>query len=265
MNLKVKVKTNEFEKWNWKQLVLSQKDQRSIIVDFFIGEHIATLIQTDVMDRPRIKMPPGTHMDGSYAPPHSFIFAPDIACMSNLLPTIWLGYTKGIIKHTKGMESRWQQRDEPQQLSPDGGGSFEDVEVLQDVRDCHQPQCSQEPESWSEFLLPQQDQPHCSYVKISYSYQSMFCPSIWRRRKEGWWSSRRRSKLQAWTRTCQRQQWTGETTKYEKPFSKQLYNLKSKRSPWWRSRPWRKCWRRGRSAVSCSLPTECRFLHHPWK
>ena len=31
--------------------------------------------------------------------------------------------------------------------SPDGGGGLEDVEVLQDVRNCHQPQSSQEPES----------------------------------------------------------------------------------------------------------------------
>ena len=30
---------------------------------------------------------------------------------------------------------------------PDGGGGLEDVKVLQDVRNCHQPQSSQEPES----------------------------------------------------------------------------------------------------------------------
>ena len=69
--------------------MLSQKDQRSIIVDFFIGEHIATLIQTAVMDRPEYKsLQEHIWMDGSYALPHSFIFAPDIGCMSNLLPTI---------------------------------------------------------------------------------------------------------------------------------------------------------------------------------
>ena len=34
--------------------------------------------------------------------------------------------------------------------------------------------------------------------------------------------------------------------------------------PWWRSRPWRRCWRQGQSAGSCFPPMECTFPHRLW-
>ena len=80
-------------------------------------------------------------------------------------------------------------------------------------------------------------------LEMIVSHQSMFCPSRWIQRRAGWWSSQRRSKAPAWTRTCRRRQWSG-----------------------WRSRSWRRCWRRGRPVGACSgSRAHTALLRHRWK
>ena len=73
----------------------------------------------------------GEHLDGSQALPASVIFpaCPQIARQTFHQPPLVAFLLPG-------------ERDKP-----DGGGRLEDVEVLQDVWNCHQAQGSQEPES----------------------------------------------------------------------------------------------------------------------
>ena len=61
------------------------------------------------------------------------------------------------------------------------------------------------------------------HLGFIHSYQSMFYPSRWRQRRVGWWSSRQRSRLPAWTRTCQRPQWTGIMQKLRLCFPRRLF------------------------------------------
>ena len=59
--------------------------------------------------------------------------------------------------------------------------------------------------------------------KFKFLYQSRFCPGRWIQRRVGWWSSRQRSKLQAWTRTCPKPRWTG-CRKYKICFLRKLFS-----------------------------------------
>ena len=78
------------------------------------------------------------------------------------------------------------------------------------------------------------------------SNQSKFCQGKWRRMMEEWWSSPRRSRAPTWTRTCPRLLWTEMMMSGGRVSEVELI------LPWWRSRPWRICWRPGLSAEWCS-------------
>ena len=125
---------------------------------------------------------------------------------------------------------------------------------MKNIRNCHQSKSSEESQTCQVISILIFDSTEISgridcYLIYNISYLSKSYPNKWKQKREGWWNSQQMSTALAWTRIYLRQQWTKGHWKDNSYLVSCIWFL-----PWWRSRPWRRCWRPGPPAGWCSLP-----------